>query len=162
MAAGATYEPIATFTLSSTQFQVDFNSIPQTYTDLIMINTGNTLAGPTDNALRFNNDGSTTCYLVGVLGDGSGVNSYLTSATYVPMNGLWTSNGAGIQTVHINNYSNTTQYKSVLTRVSNGTQSSSQAAMWPQTSAITSLSVWAGGSNYVAGSTFTLYGIAAA
>jgi len=162
MAAGPTYEPIATQTLSSTTYTVTFNSIPQTYTDLIMINSGNTLAGPTDNGLRFNNDGSTSCSLIAMYTDGTSKDSYPTAATYVPMNGLWSNSGQGTEIVHIMDYSNTTTNKTVLVRVSNGTQTSSQAAMWPQTSAITRIDVFAGGSNYVAGSTFTLYGIAAA
>lgn len=162
MPAGATYEPIATTTLGSTTYNITFNSIPGTYTDLILTSTGNTLAGPTDNGVRFNNDSSTTCYLTAVYGDGSSAGTYTTSATYVPVNGLWWSGGNSIRTVHIMDYSNTTTNKTVLARNNNGTLLGLQVAVWPVTSAITRIDVFAGGSDFTAGTTFTLYGIAAA
>jgi hypothetical protein len=162
MPAGATYEPIATTTLGSTTYNITFNSIPSTYTDLVLISSGNTLAGPTDNGVRFNNDGSTTCYLTAVYGDGSSAASYITSATYVPVNGLYWPTGSSTRIVHIMDYSNTTTHKSVLTRCNNSNLTSAQVAVWPVTSAITRIDVFAGGSDFTAGTTFTLYGIAAA
>jgi hypothetical protein len=162
MAAGATYEPIATTTLIVNTFSLDFTSIPQTYTDLILISNGNTLAGPTDNILRFNNDSSTTCTLTAILGDGSSASSYRTSALYIPINGLWWSGGNSTRIVHIMNYTKTTIYKTVLVRCNNGTQVTAQVGLWPVTSAISTITINAGGSTFTSGSTFTLYGIAAA
>jgi hypothetical protein len=162
MAAGTTYEPIATTTLGSTTYNITFSSIPSTYTDLILISSGNTLAGPTDNGVRFNNDSSTTCSLTALYGDGSSAASYRTSATYVPVNGLYWSTGNSTRIVQIMNYSNTTTNKTVLARCNNGNLTSVQVAIWPVTSAINRIDVFAGGSDFTAGTTFTLYGIAAA
>jgi hypothetical protein len=154
----STYTPIATVTLSSTTFEFAFNAIPQYFTDLILVADGNTLAGPTDNALRFNND-STTCSLTGLLNDGSTGTSYGTSAAYIPTNGLWSSSGRSSRIVHIMNYSNPNIFKTVLVRTNNGTQIAAQVGTYPVTDPITSMQIWAGGSNFVAGTTFNLYGI---
>jgi hypothetical protein len=162
MPAGATYEPIATTTLGSTTYNITFNSIPGTYTDLILISSGNTLAGPTDNGVRFNNDASTLCYLTSVYGDGTSAASYQTGATYVPVNGLYWPTGNSVRIVHIMDYSNTTTNKTVLARCNSAQSTSAQVAVWPVTSAITRIDVFAGGSDFTAGTTFTLYGIAAA
>jgi hypothetical protein len=162
MAAGSTYTPIATQTLSSTTYTVTFNSIPQTYTDLILISNGNTIAGPTDNGLRFNNDTSTTCPLIALYGDGSSASGYRTSATYIPINGLYWSGGNSTRIVHIFNYANTTTYKTILARCNNGNLVSANVGLWPVTSAITRIDINAGGSDFTSGTTFTLYGIAAA
>lgn len=162
MAAGATYEKIATTTLGSTTYNITFSSIPNTYTDLILISSGNTLAGPTDNGVRFNNDASTTCGLSALYGDGSSALSYRTSALYVPVNGLHSSGGNSSRIIHIFNYANTTTYKTVLARCNNGNLVSTNAALWPVTSAINRIDVFAGGSDFTAGTSFTLYGIAAA
>ena len=57
MAAGRTYTPIATTTLGSATNTLTFNSIPSTYTDLVIIcnysQNGDMLQG------RFNSDTST-------------------------------------------------------------------------------------------------------
>jgi hypothetical protein len=61
------------------------------------------------------------------------------------------------------NYSNATTYKTIINR--GNTASSTvitRSGMWRSTSAITSITVNNDASNYLAGSTFTLYGIAAA
>jgi len=162
MAAGSTYEKIATTTLSSTTYNITFSSIPNTYTDLILISSGNTLAGPTDNGVRFNNDSSTTCGLSALYGDGSSAQSYRTTATYIPVNGLYWSGGNSLRIVQIFNYANTNTYKTVLARCNNGNIVSANAGLWPVTSAINRIDVFAGGSDFTAGSTFTLYGITAA
>ena len=55
MAAGATYTPIATQTTSGSTGAVTFSSIPQTYTDLVVvINTS--LSGLCNSLLQFNGD----------------------------------------------------------------------------------------------------------
>ena len=73
----------------------------------------------------------------------------------------------GLQTVtHFMNYSNTTTYKTLLSR--SGTLGGSYtgttliAGLWRSTSAITSILVGCTTNTFVAGSTFTLYGIKAA
>ncbi len=64
MAAGLTYEPIATTTLSSAQQTITFSSISASYTDLVLIASrrySNVGTGAENTFIRFNND-STAIY----------------------------------------------------------------------------------------------------
>ena len=54
MAAGATYEPIATTTLGSATNSVNFTSIPSTYTDLLLIGDFTCSANGTNAGVYFN------------------------------------------------------------------------------------------------------------
>ncbi len=60
------------------------------------------------------------------------------------------------------NYSNTTTYKTVLSRCSNPTGGTlAVAGLWRSTAAITSITLTPTAGNWLSGSTFTLYGIKA-
>jgi hypothetical protein len=167
MAAGATYEPIATTTLNSNQGTVTFSTISGSYTDLILICDAKG-ASAQSVRMQFNSDTATnysTANLYANIG-GSPDNG---SARYTSENSIRTSyvqNGLSTtdfltSIIHLQNYSNTTTYKTILSR-------SAQAAnltvgLWRSTSAITSISLFPAASvNFISGSTFTLYGIAAA
>ena len=67
---------------------------------------------------------------------------------------------------HINNYNNTSTFKTVLTRsTAYGTSSSCVDAFigtWRNTAAITSITVASSSANFTTASTFSLYGIASA
>jgi len=171
MAAGATYEPIATNTLTGTTSSVTFSSIPGTYTDLILVQTfpdGQT-TGPYT-SIQFNSDtGSnySTTFLTGY--NGTVDSNRTTNATYIRM-GSSSYLANAICITHIMNYSNTTTYKTVVGRNNFGQPSSTmketqaQVGMWRSTSAITSITISRvlSSTDFVSGCTFTLYGIAAA
>ncbi len=168
MAAGSTYTPIATQTLGSAASSVTFSSIPSTYTDLILVaNTGFTSTG-SDNQFeaRVNSDTGSNYSVTGLFGNGSGAYSYRQSNnTWIEMNRINYSLTSNI-IMQFQNYSNTSTYKTILTRT-NGTndQVSATVNLWRSTSAISSISLanyYAGINTFFAGSTFTLYGIAAA
>jgi len=55
----STYTPIATQTLSSAVTSVTFSSIPQTYTDLILVMNVTNSSATVYKALQFNTDTST-------------------------------------------------------------------------------------------------------
>jgi hypothetical protein len=168
MAAGATYEPIATTTTSGNSSLVTFSSIPQTYTDLILVmqvgtsNSGYVIVranGDTDSASNYGNT-----YLLGNGSAGS-------SGTNGGLSGFYSSFGITssstlnfISTMQILNYSNTTTFKTALTRdnlASSGVEAI--VACRRSTSAITSLGIQGTAfATFTNGSTFTLYGIAAA
>ena len=169
MAAGATYTPIATTTLVSAQASVTFSSISGSYTDLVLIsNTG--IASGVDKGIYMtvgngsvdtgNNYSNTFFY-----SDGSGSNYTSTRTDINYANTMRTSNSliaSGV--VHLMNYSNTTTYKTIFTK-GNNTNGILVALinLWRSTSAINIITmVSEDGSNFLAGSTFTLYGIAAA
>ena len=163
----ATYEPIATTTLSSETNSITFSSIASSWTDLRLVMFG-IKASATNSApiVRFN--GSSTGYsLVAMWGDGTGVTGdyFDTTAGGIPL--IYFDALVGtypkLGTIDIFSYAGST-FKSVL-----GTEASDRngsgrvvrhVSMWSSTSAITSLSIVDGsGRNFGVGTTATLYGI---
>jgi len=169
MAAGSTYTPIATTTLGSAQASVTFSSISGSYTDLIIVtNTGVASGGGGSIYVQVGNGsvdtGSNYSYTY-LQGDGStaesGRSSNLTAARTMRTTGTTVvANGS----LHLMNYSNTTTYKTMLSRgnVASGLVIA-LVNLWRSTSAINVITMTdESGRNFVTGSTFTLYGIAAA
>ncbi len=163
MAAGATYTPIATTTLGSAAANIEFTSIPGTYTDLVLITSVKYVSSEQGLALTFNSDTGTNYSATYLYGNGSTATSGRdTGNVHIPIARADDSNfWAGV--TNISNYSNTTTYKTVLSRGNSGTYVIAYVGMWRSTSAVTSLKVAnLTGSNFASGSTFSLYGIAAA
>jgi hypothetical protein len=155
-----TYEPIATTTLGSAQATVTFSSITGTYTDLILIVSGTCSAG-SYLTLRFNSDTSTNYSTTELYGDGTTAGSVRNSSNNYMYIGAIRTTQSNILT-SIQNYSNTTTYKSVLSRTNNAaTETKAVVGLWRATpAAITTIDVGTGGANtFQTGSTFTLYGI---
>ncbi len=167
MAAGLTYEPIATTTLSSAQQTITFSSISASYTDLVLIASrrySNVGTGAENTFIRFNND-STALYSTTYLNNGpssgriTGANSLYTSA-----GGNETAERFSVDIWNIMNYSNTTTYKTSLLRMNFGTSMlQNWVGLWRSTAAINRIDIIGSGSaTFATDSTFTLYGIAAA
>lgn len=166
-----TYEPITTQTLGSAAASVTFSSIPQTYTDLVIFgNCGTSNAGVTL-SMRFNGDTGSNYFEHTMSGNGSaatGSKALSITSAYCNDTVAFNSSLEGNVIININNYSNTTSYKSVLGRVNRPTSGSYPgtgmwANSWSSSSAITSIVIFpTDGSNIITGSTFTLYGIKAA
>ena len=165
----ATYEPIATYTVPSDTASYTFNSIPQTYTDLVLIiNMQSTYTGDSGNGarLQFNGDTGSNYSDTNLRGNGSSASSYRQSnLTYIQIGLLPSSGGGtpagtlGVGIAQIMNYANTTTYKTVLGRTNNSFAFiEASAGLWRNTAAITSVTYFGDG-NIKAGSTFTLYGI---
>jgi hypothetical protein len=77
--------------------------------------------------------------------------------------GLVSNSFSSTMVVNLFNYSNTTTYKTVLLRQSAAdVEATAIVGLWRSTSAINTLNLFVGSGNILAGSTFTLYGIAAA
>lgn len=167
MAAGATYEPIATTTLGSDSTSVVFSSIPQTYTDLVMVFEGyNTVASAMDFEYEANGDSGNNYSETAVWGNGSTAYSNRHSNYGGGIAGTIYNNTRGTVIANFMNYSNSTTYKTCISRSSNaGNLVGASVSLWRNTAAITSLNFNqpAGQSGkFAAGSTFTLYGIASA
>lgn len=165
-----TYEPIATQTLSSNQTSVIFSSIPQTYTDLILVcgSLGMNTVGSAGR-LRFNSDSGTNYSSTWMVADGtSTLSSRDSSQTSMRIIGAYTgpnTSNAETYTFSIQNYTNTTTYKTVIGRGSAPSKEVySIVGLWRSTSAITSMTIvsYNGTDSFLTGSTFTLYGIKAA
>jgi hypothetical protein len=167
----ATYEPIATTTLTSTAGIITFSSIPQTYTDLILIQSARVSSAYDITAIRVNS--VTTNYSGTYLeGNGSsrssgrGTAEIALRAGYVP----GTSNAGewSMETYNFMNYANTTTNKTVISRTnfvgsSVGFNVQAKVSLIPTTAAITQITTQpVNGAVWAIGSTFTLYGIKAA
>ena len=162
MAAGATYSPIATTTLGSAAASYTFSSIPSTYTDLILVANGRSTSGSTTGIkYTYNGSGGTAYSRTTLYGNGTSASSdRATSQGYIDI--PW--DGGAISTVitQIQNYSNSTTYKTALFRANTGGTHVFGAAvgLWQNTAAITSVTLLeASGGTFIAGSTFTLWGI---
>jgi hypothetical protein len=173
----ATYEPIATTTLGSAAASYTFSSIPSTYTDLILVTQSRNDAPfqYDDIWVCFNSDTTNANYSVTRLsGDGSSASSNRsTNANDGAGTRSWilSDNGAGsgifgIGITSIMNYANTTTFKTGISRSNTQANESVRGAvgLWRNTAAINSikLSIRNESTNFIAGCTFTLYGIKAA
>jgi hypothetical protein len=167
MAAGSTYTPIATQTLTSAQSSVTFSSISGAYTDLVLVcNSGQVTA---DTSTNFRVGASNTIDTgsnyadTGLNGNGSTANSYRNlSNSRMIIAGSNSSDISDNFILQIQNYSNTTTYKTVLSRANvPGYRVVATVSLWRNTAAINTIQIY-GGSNLLSGSTFTLYGILAA
>lgn len=161
MAAGNTYVALATQTLGSAAASVTFSSIPSTYTDLVLV-INYTAGTAAKVSFRLNGDSGSNYSRITVDGTGTGTASDLTSnnteAIVSRFNATTSRSNIILQFM---NYSNTTTYKTTLTRSSDASSNVVAGCnLWRSTAAITSIVVTQ--SDFSTGSTFSLYGIKAA
>ena len=163
MASAPTYTPIQTYTVSgSAVTNFTWSSISQTYTDLVMATNTFTNSGSGNGiGIQFNGDTGSNYSFTFMYGDGSSASSGRGSnATNGQVDRIYQY---GVGTTHFMNYSNTTTYKTVLSRGNTNAEIFAWVNLWRSTSAINSIKVFTNnGSNFNVGSTFTLYGIASA
>lgn len=166
MPAGSTYSTIATTTLGSDQATVTFSNVSGSYTDLIVVVSGALTGSGTAGVLvRVGNgsiDSGTNYSATQIDGDGSTAASYRESAaTELNIGVANASNSVSI--FNFQNYSNTTSNKTILARGNASSYVRFAVGMWRSTSAINQIRFSTAVSrSFIAGSTFTLYGIAAA
>lgn len=166
MAAGATYTPLATTTLGSSASSYTFSSIPSTYTDLVIIISGTTSVADRTIRAQFNSDTGSNYSMTNVLGySGGAISQRVSNVTSAYLSSSSDTTNPATYISNVMNYSNTTTYKTVIARDSTNGSSSTAAALvslWRSTSAINSITLFPNTGNWNTGSTFTLYGIAAA
>ena len=156
-----TYEPISTTTLGSAAASVTLSSIPNAYTDLVLVVQN---ASTVEDAVRLQYNGDTgSNYGHTQLGADSGGTFSTRGTSQTSLFNGYSSTGQNIHITHIMNYSNATTYKTSLVR-SNKIAGDVRAIthMWRSTAAITSITVIQNAGSFSSGSTFTLYGIKAA
>ncbi len=156
----ATYKPIQSFTTTGSQSVVTFSNIPQDYTDLVIISNVIWTEDAYINHMRFNGDSGNNYSYTRMTGDGtSAVSTRLSNINYAF--GGWTGVNPTLNIVHIMNYSNSTKFKTSLVRTNIVTDRvAAYVNLWRNANAITSITLaHESGSNYSAGSTFSLYGI---
>lgn len=162
----ATYEPIATTTLSGPASSVTFTGISQAYTDLLVV--ANYYVTLPTNRLSLIQVGN------GSIDSGSNYSTtYLGGNGSSPFSGrasndtaIYGTNHSGSFTtgiVHIQNYTNTSTYKTILTEGgSTGGNTGASVGLWRNTAAINQFLWMPNGDNWGSGSMFTIYGIKAA
>lgn len=163
MTAGSTFSPIATTTLGSAVASYTFSSIPSTYTDLVIVYEGSQ-TGNGDTRIQYNGDTAANYSETVVKGNGSTATSARsTGANWSYIAYTDQSIGRTNIIVQIQNYANTTTYKSCLSRFNTaGSTVGAIVGMWRSTAAITSVTISTSAFAFSTGSTFTLYGISAA
>lgn len=171
MPAGSTYTPIATTTLGSNQASYTFTSISGSYTDLILVVSGQ-VSSNVSIACQVGNgsiDTGTNYSATEIFGDGTTASSFRNSnnaqITVASIGAQINSGSQWVSTLHFQNYSNSTTYKTILGRTSApATGVNAIAGLWRSTSAINQIKIlgYAGSSGFTTGTTFTLYGLAAA
>ena len=159
-----TYEPIATQTLASPQLGIDFTSIPATYTDLRLVIVGGSTSTARAVRLNFNLDSATNYSYTRILGNGTSATSDRTSNDTAMDIGYFNTNIYNISINDIMNYTNTTTFKTVLTRWNTTDYTVGAVGLWRKTpEAINRIGLTSGtGFSFPTGTTATLYGIKAA
>jgi hypothetical protein len=176
-----TYEPIATTTLGSATATISFTSISQIYTDLVIVTSARGTAG---NHLwaRWGNgsyDSGSNYSVTGIFARRNGANTAEefgsernTSVTTARLS-VFTyavpsaSSTFGTTITQIQDYSNTTTFKTALSRSSTtgdvayaGTEAA--VILWRSTSAINQIQFSLPSGNFETGTTISIYGIKAA
>lgn len=163
----ATFEPIATTTLGSSATNIEFTSIPNTYTDLRIRLVG---TGSGDSTyVRFNGDTATNYSNTNLYGQGTvAASARDTSQAFINI-----SDGSSTMfttpcffTLDIFSYAGSTN-KTVLSTFSNDNNGSGEVnravGLWRSTSAITTVRLYMSGTGtFSTGTTATLFGIKAA
>lgn len=168
--------PIGTFTLASAQSSVTFSNIPQTYNHLQLriIGRGDSTTSEAYARVRFNNVTSAGSYyaLHQLYGQGSSVvsgidsNSDYMQGGYYPINNQ-TANVYGAEIWDLLDYRNTNKNKTVRSLSGFDVNGSGgfillRSSLFLSTAAVTSINIaLSNGQNWMANSSFALYGIQA-
>lgn len=166
-----TYTLIASNTLGSSAASVTFSSIPNTYTDLVLRVSARTDEATVTNSglwIDFNGLNTNIYSSTNLQGNGSAATSYADPATNRFYSGLATGAGATSNTfssteVYISNYLVSASKPNSMFTVNETNAAAinmrAVANLWGNTAAITSIRFTPGGTNFVSGSSFFLYGI---
>ena len=167
----STYTLISSQVLGSSAASVTFSSIPSTYKDLVIRYSARLDAATTASRLSFNGDSATNYSDTAIYGNGSSASSTLDSSqTYIRPyastdSSAMTTNTFASAELYIPNYAASTNKPLSNFGVTEDNSTSTAviiaatAALWRNTSAITSITFTANTGNYVSGSSFYLYGI---
>jgi hypothetical protein len=152
-----TYVALDKATVAVATSTVTFTAIPSGYTDLVLV-IGGAASSAQGMFLYFNNDTGSNYSRTFMYGDGT---SALSSRS---ADGKVLEIGSAISTVTANimNYSNTTTFKTTITRGGSASNLAlAEVGLWRNTAAINRIDVVTGTGTINVGTTISLYGIAA-
>jgi hypothetical protein len=163
-----TYVALDKATVTTATPSVTFSSFGAAYTDLVIVaNTQLTSSGQSL-LYQFNSDTNTNYSLTILKGNGTSATSDRRSNINYQLAAGWdaglpTSTSFATAIINVQNYSNSTTYKTSICRGSNaaGGDVTATVNLWRSNAVITSITLYAGAGNIAVGSTFSLYGIAA-
>lgn len=168
MSRTATYSLIASNTLGSANSTVTFSSIPGTFTDLVLVASFASAVADNDVRCTVNSDTGTNYSYTRLSGNGTSATSSRNSnqVFFAQYYVIGTSTSTQSIIWNVLDYSNTTTYKTILSRISAADKElSASVGLWRSTAAVTSITFTNAGNNspaqFAAGSTFKLYGIQA-
>jgi hypothetical protein len=166
-----TYQFITSTILSTTATSVTFSSVPQTFTDLVIKATYRSSAASAFGAnpfVRFNSDSSSLYSYIFLQGNGSGLSTGTQNEINLATMQSSTTAGNTANTftsneLYISNYTGTlvkpfSQYKTAENQSTNN-ETHVFASLYRGTSPITTITFGISGSNFIADSSFYLYGI---
>ena len=162
-----TFETIATTSLSSSSSAIDFNTIPSSYTNLVIVIVP---IGSTQNFLQiqFNGDTGSNYSRQVLSGNGSSnASDQRSSRTAIELDyNEQISTGANYTSeINIFDYANTTTYKNVVAKPNSSAFNSGSygfgwsCGTWRNTNAITSIKLTANTGSFSSGTVATLYGL---
>jgi hypothetical protein len=164
-----TYDSIQSYTATGSQNKITFATVPQTFTDLVLVCNVRGTANNEDLICYLNSDDGTSNYnyyfvqATATNGSASGLLYLYPQAAF--RLGDYTPNATtfGATETYFNSYSNTSVKKTMTSNSFNSTASQQMSALYDSTSAISTINIQLGArGNFAAGSTFSLYGIKAA
>lgn len=162
----ATYDCIATTTLSTATATITFSTISGSFTDLVVVFNGGMNTAADNLYIRFNSDTGNNYSSTRLHGNGTSAVSDRQSNSdrmNIDQSGYMSTDLTCVEIFHVMNYANTTTYKTVVIRASEASSGTAAGVgLWRNTNAITSITLGGtGGGNLKAGSIATLYGIKA-
>jgi hypothetical protein len=163
MSKTATYALIESQTIASATSSVTFSAIPAAYTDLVIVGVGTIATGLQSIVMRFNGDTAGNYSFTYLIGNGTSAFSGRATNTTFALAGISEPPTIANFITQIQDYSNTTTYKTVLSRRNlSASFVTADVSLWRNAAAITSIVLFPENSvNFASGSTFKLYGIQA-
>jgi len=165
-----TYDNLGTVTVSGSSTTTHtFSGISQSYTDLVVVCHFRPSENTSQTYIQFNSDTSTSSTNYSTISLTSNGSSSV-AKQHRNIYGWYPSPGPGIGTatylmpwvVHINNYKNTNLNKNAVSRFGNASSFSNILThSWRSTAAITSIKLTQESGYWIAGTTFTIYGLKA-
>jgi hypothetical protein len=162
-----TYELVTpSQTLTSAAASITFSTISGAYTDLVLVFFTPSNSINDDMFLQYNSDTGGNYSNTTLRGNGTAASSTrgsnTTGARFTDMSSPTTTT-SNLSIINIMNYSNTTTYKSNISRGNNAaTGLDTMVTTWRNTAAITSIKIFPASGNMAIGTIATLYGIKAA
>jgi hypothetical protein len=161
-----TYIALDKVTVGSAVASVTFSSIPSGYTDLVIVGNFGTTSGGANIALQVGNgsiDTNSNYSFTYMRGDGSSAGSGRASSQaqiYIDYSAYATTSISSTYIWQVQNYSNTTTYKTVLGRANTASVgTNATVGLWRSTVAINTIKLDTQSTTFLSGSTFSLYGI---